>query len=306
MGRSGMSNAMANRDAPAPRPRLRAIGVSGSAVLGDPPTSYLIGDDVAIDAGAIASAIDLATQRRVRHVLLTHAHCDHTRDLPLFLANVYQPGTEPVRVHGLGPVLSALHEHVFNGVLWPKLTEFSPPPVVFQEINPDEGFDLQTGDTLIEVHPFASYHGVPATGYLIRYPSEVGPTTNEPSEPTHSIPPARPAGPIDIQTRYSALALTTDTGYDPAFFEALGNSRDLTTLVVEVSFPERMRRIAELSYHLTPSLLERGLTRVRRSHPDLRVYVTHLKPAYRDEIEAELAALDPLVRVLRSGDELSW
>jgi phosphoribosyl 1,2-cyclic phosphodiesterase len=63
--------------------------------------SFLINDEVAIDAGAIGLLADLQRQQRVRHVFITHEHLDHIATLPIFLENVYEPGPDSVEVLAL-------------------------------------------------------------------------------------------------------------------------------------------------------------------------------------------------------------
>jgi len=43
--------------------------------------SFLVNDEVAIDAGAIGLLADLQRQRRVKHVFITHEHMDHIATL---------------------------------------------------------------------------------------------------------------------------------------------------------------------------------------------------------------------------------
>lgn len=281
-------------------PVLEVLGCGGGSAPGRAPTSFLLGDEVAIDAGNLTAALELEVQARIRHVLLTHAHWDHLRDLPLFLDNTFRPGAEPVTVWGLDSVLEALKQHVFNDVIWPDLERFTPAAVRLAEVHPGDSFTLPAGDSSLEVVPFPSYHGVPATGYLIRYAFPRG-DRNERSTETPSYPTSSPPG-----ARRAALALTTDTGFAPAFFEALARTADLTALVIEVSFPNRLEELAKASHHLTPALLGAGLGDVLAAHPALRVCVSHLKPSFEAEVREELSLLDLPLRILAPGDRIGW
>jgi cAMP phosphodiesterase len=253
---------------------LKVLGCSGGVGPGSRPSCYLVGSAVAIDAGCLASALAFEEQRRVRHVLLSHSHLDHLRDLPLFLDNVYGAGEPPVSVLAPEPVLDALRAHIFNGLLWPDLIALARPFAVLEAVSP--GAAIPLGE--VEATPFASYHGLPATGYLLRRAGAAG----------------RPA----------TLALTTDTGYEPQFFADLAALEDLASLVIETSFPDRLSDVAQRSYHLTPSMLRRGLEPVLEAHPDLEVLVTHLKPSCREEVASELEGLGIPLRILADGDEL--
>ncbi|MEM7236150.1 MAG: hypothetical protein AAF517_28555, partial [Planctomycetota bacterium] len=87
-------------------------------------------------------------------------------------------------------------------------------------------------------------------------------------------------------------------------FEEFARIPALKTLVVEVSFPDRLLDLANKSYHLTPGLLRDAMRIVMDAHPDLRVLVSHLKPRHRDTLIRELARIDVPLHVLEEGDNL--
>ena len=93
--------------------------------------SFLINDEVAIDAGAIGLLADLQRQQRVRHVFITHEHLDHIATLPIFLENVYEPGPDCVELLASRAVLDFLHEDMFNGRVWPDFFDLSRPSDAF-------------------------------------------------------------------------------------------------------------------------------------------------------------------------------
>ena len=69
-------------------------------------------------------------------------------------------------------------------------------------------------------------------------------------------------------------------------------------IVVETSFPDRLEALAEVSGHLTPSLLARELDKM----PPCPVWVYHIKPMFHEETVDELTRLDGRVRVLGDGE----
>ena len=93
--------------------------------------SFLVNDEVAIDAGSIGLLADLQRQRRVKHVFITHEHLDHVATLPIFLENVYDPGPECVEVLASREVLDFLHGDMFNGRIWPDFIDLSRPSNAF-------------------------------------------------------------------------------------------------------------------------------------------------------------------------------
>jgi ribonuclease BN (tRNA processing enzyme) len=60
------------------------------------------------------------------------------------------------------------------------------------------------------------------------------------------------------------------------------------TVVLEASFPNRLARLAELSLHMTPAMAGAECAKMP---PVRNVLIVHVKPRFRQEMEAELMAL---------------
>jgi len=102
----------------------------------------------------------------------------------------------------------------------------------------------------------------------------------------------------------AAFAISGDTGPTTAFWREVNRQPGLRALLVELSFPSRMQRLADRSGHLTPRTLVGELAKVERA--GVPVYLYHLKPAFEAELRAELAELGLRgVTVLESGDEIA-
>ena len=70
--------------------------------------------------------------------------------------------------------------------------------------------------------------------------------------------------------------------------------------VFEVSFPDGMERIARLSGHLTPCLLQQRLEKIF-SHPP-QIYYCHVKPQFADKIADQMKSrLGEKIKALKSG-----
>jgi len=50
-------------------------------------TTFVIDGETALDAGALTDALPISAQRRLRRVVLTHAHLDHVADAHRALEN---------------------------------------------------------------------------------------------------------------------------------------------------------------------------------------------------------------------------
>jgi len=82
------------------------------------------------------------------------------------------------------------------------------------------------------------------------------------------------------------LLYSGDTGPTRRIWE---KAEGLTSLIVEVSFPNRMVNIAMETGHLTPSLMKKELEKMKKIPPV--IYVTHLKPQYYEEIKTEIGGM---------------
>jgi ribonuclease BN (tRNA processing enzyme) len=87
----------------------------------------------------------------------------------------------------------------------------------------------------------------------------------------------------------SSILFTSDTGPTNRIWDVANATEDLAAVITEVSFPNRMQDVADISLHMTPQTLAIELSKLRRQVP---VYLYHFKPPYVDALRAELAATD--------------
>ena len=225
-------------------------------------TSFLVDGRVAVDAGAITRALTISEQRQVRHVLITHTHMDHTNTLPFLIENSFGSSDEPVSIFCTKRVLAGVRRHLFNNDTWPDFTRIPNhlyPSVRFQEIEVELPFtinDLPGGP--LEVIAVEVNHIVPTTGLLLRQGS-------------------------------SSIIFTSDTGPTSHIWEVANATEDLAAIITEVSFPNRMQDVADVSLHLTPNTLRTELAKLDR---DVPVYLYHFKPPHIEELREEVAAAD--------------
>ena len=57
--------------------QIRVLGCSGSIAAGSRTTSFLLDDDVLIDAGTGVGDLTLDEMARIDHIFVTHSHLDH-------------------------------------------------------------------------------------------------------------------------------------------------------------------------------------------------------------------------------------
>jgi ribonuclease BN (tRNA processing enzyme) len=252
---------------------VRVLGCSGAIAAGCKTTAFLLDDDVLVDAGTGVGDLTLDELAKIDHIVLSHSHLDHVLSIPLLADSVMrQRITEseyrPIHVHALPQTLSALRQHVFNGVIWPDFTRLPTDSRPILKLVPIEvGQTLELGGKRIEVLPAA--HTVPAVGYAVDTPS-------------------------------GWWVYTGDTGPNPALWAAL-EGRRIAQLVIETAFGDDERPLADLSKHLAPSSLATELQQLAGSVP---VHITHTKPGEREAVLAEIHAIETRHRIvpLASGE----
>jgi len=218
--------------------------------------SFLVNDEVAIDAGSIGLLADLQRQRRVKHVFITHEHLDHVATLPIFLENVYEPGPDCVEVLASREVLDFLHGDMFNGRVWPDFIDLSRPSDAFVRTTAIEPLRPITRAGLT-VTPVPVSHGVDTTGLVV----DDGRTT---------------------------VAFPSDTGPTACFWEHLASLDRLDAVFLEASFPRSLADLATVTGHLSTATFADEIDKLPRQ---VRWIVVHRKARYAEVIARELESL---------------
>ena len=103
--------------------QIRVLGCSGGIGLGLATTSFLVDNDILIDAGTGVASLTIEEMRPIRHVFLTHSHLDHIAELPLLADTLFDElVARPIIVHAQQQTVGALQQHIFNGRIWPDFT----------------------------------------------------------------------------------------------------------------------------------------------------------------------------------------
>jgi ribonuclease BN (tRNA processing enzyme) len=248
--------------------RIRVLGCSGSIAAGDRTTSFLLDDDVLIDAGTGVGDLTLEEMAAVDHILVTHSHLDHVLAIGLLADSVtrrrHAERRPPVRVHALAATLAALRTHIFNGVIWPDFTRLpSAAEPVLELVAIEVGQVLEAGTHRIEV--LSASHTVPAVGYAVLGGAAGG----------------------------GAWVFTGDTGPNPALWARLAKMQ-VDALVIETAFRDDEHELAGISKHLCPAMLKVELAQLTRP---MDVYITHIKPGEVDAVMSEIGAQDSPHRI---------
>ena len=260
-----------------PPSRLK-VRLLPSSTAADPQrqflTTFVVDDTLAIDAGSLAFALTIEEMRRICHILITHAHADHTASLPIFIAEVFPTLTVPIVIHAIPQVIDALRRFVFNGDIWPDFARIPllnglAPALEFCPAEP--GTPALIGN--LQVTPIRVNHVVPTVGFL-------------------------------VEGQGAGFAITSDTYVTDEIWTAASRSERIKAIFVDVSYPNEMEDLAAASLHFTPRSLAADLKKLTR---DVPVGVVHIKPAYREAVLRQLAALrDPRISVVEIGRSYEW
>jgi ribonuclease BN (tRNA processing enzyme) len=236
-------------------------------------TCFLIDDRVTVDAGSIAIALSDEQRSTVRDVIVTHPHMDHIASLPIFIDDLFGFLKEPIRVHATAEVIETLERDIFNWVVYPRFSELSNdrgPVMEYVPIRAGEEFRVAH----LRVTAVPVNHIVPTVGLVVS----------------------------DDKT---TVAFSSDTYETEEFWQLVNSTAHIDALLIEASFPDSMAKLAEVSRHFTPALLNKELRKL--NHNGLDILAVHLKPAYRDKLISELEALNiPRLAVMEPGREYEW
>src|ERR1700704_137755 len=98
--------------------KIRVLGCSGGIGGGLRTTSFLVDEDVLIDAGTGVGDLSLAELTLIDHIFVTHSHLDHVNSIAFFLDSVGSLRPQPVTVYATAPTIATLKKHPFNWHIW--------------------------------------------------------------------------------------------------------------------------------------------------------------------------------------------
>lgn len=236
--------------------KLKALGCYGGNMPGHGMTSFLVNDTIALDAGWVSNALSLKEQVKVKDILISHSHLDHTCTLPFLIDNNFTVPGFSLRIYAIPDVVSAMRNHLFNNQTWPDFTCLPndlTPVLKLVEIQPEEPFSING----LTVRAVEVSHSVPTAGYI-------------------------------LEDKKGAIAFSSDTGPTERFWKIANAVKGLKAIITECSFPNTYQNLADVSGHLTPSTLEQELRKIRE---DVPIYLYGGKPKHLAVIDRELKAL---------------
>lgn len=235
--------------------KLRVLGSAGAELPDFRPPAFLLDDQLLLDAGTIGSVLSEEEQWQIHTIFITHSHLDHIRSIPALADNIIIKNlSHSVSVRSIADVITAMQDHLFNNTIWPDFTKIpsaDDPVITFSTITPYHEYSVKGYSiTAIPVN-----HTVPTVGYLVKSGGRT-------------------------------LVYTGDTGPTEEIWRYCSGA---DALIVEVSFPDSMQALAELTKHLTSAMLVKELAKIEVLPK--RILITHPKPQYYEQILKEVNEL---------------
>ena len=236
--------------------KLRVLGCYGGNIPGHGMTSFLVNDTVALDAGWVSAALSLKEQVKVKDILISHSHLDHTCALPFLIDNNFSAPGFSLRIYAVKEVIASMKNHLFNNTTWPDFTCLPnnlTPVLRLIEIAPEQPFTING----LKFKAVEVTHIVPTTGFI-------------------------------VEDGRGVIAFSSDTGPTQRFWEVTNETKKLKAVITETSFPNELQDLAHVSGHLTPATLDQELRKLKR---DVPVYLYGFKPKHFKVIKQQIRAL---------------
>jgi ribonuclease BN (tRNA processing enzyme) len=289
--------------------RVRVLGCHGGETPRHRTTCFLIDERITIDAGAVCRSLSLDEQVKIDHMLISHSHMDHVKDLALLADQVIGRRKTPVALHCGPETAETLQSSYFNNYLWPDFTKIPTPQAPVMRIDVHE-----------PIVPFR----LPAPGAapVAPTPARARATKKSPagkkapkkkastgkSSGRTLLPPPEPLAPGEFEVCYipvthpvesmamlirgtsGSILYTSDTGPTTRLWQLVNETADLRGMFVELSFPNHMQALADVAGHFTPQTLDAEMKKVAR-RDEIPLFVYHLKPTFYEVTKNELSAL---------------
>ncbi len=255
---------------------IKILGAYGTKSKGFATSSLYLNPENVIDAGNLLDPLE-EKSLEIENIWLTHSHLDHIADIAYILDNYFSQRTKTLNIIALPQTIQAIRENFLNDSIWP---DFSVIPMHnstdmalrYREVELSKEYKIGADEY---IRAFETDHTVASCGYIY--------TKGE-----------------------KAILVTADTYSLKKMIAEVEKNSQITTIIVECSFPSYMKELAEESKHLTPQLLFEQLNELKRD--DVKLYINHLKPIYINEIVDEIENLSGKWKpiVLNDGDFINF
>lgn len=236
---------------------IEVLGCYGNIIGDYHTTAFLINDSLLLDAGTVTEVLDDERLKDIKHVLISHTHIDHLKGLFPLVDELVMMGSFGFELISTAEILRSISDNLFNDLIWPDFTAIPSERRAIMKLREIETGKSSLVDNL-SVQPIPVSHTVACVGYLIK---EEG----------------------------SGFMYTADTGLTERFWELAREGSGIEFIIADVSFPNRLEKLAMKSGHMTLSMLVERLERFNLGH--MKVFISHMKPIFLKEILSDLTLL---------------
>jgi ribonuclease BN (tRNA processing enzyme) len=251
--------------------KIKVLGGHGGLAKGFETTSFLIDDVLLIDAGAVASTLSIEQQMKIENILISHCHLDHIKDLAFICDNCFGLRSRPFEVYTHATVKKIIKDHLLNDIVWPDFTSIpdsTNPTMIINTIQEEK--NIQLGEYLIT--PVKVKHAHDAMGFI-------------------------------VEKDDCAVLFTLDTGPTDRIWQFAKENKKLKAIFTEVSFPNSLHKVAEISDHHTPNSIHAEIAKMPKVVP---VILGHLKPNFLQEIKREVHEIGESRIIIMEKDGLEF
>lgn len=239
--------------------KIKILGAYGTKAKGFGTSSFYLNSKNVIDAGNLLDSLQ-ESSIEIENIWLTHSHLDHIADMAYILDNYFSLRSKTLNIIALPETIKVLKENFLNDSIWP---DFSVIPMSnskemalkYTEIELSREYKIGENEF---IKAFETDHTVASCGYVYKKDEQ-------------------------------AVLITADTYSLDSMINEVENDINITSIVVECSFPSEMKELAVESKHLTPELLFSKLEKLKRD--DVKLYINHIKPSFLKEIMKEIEDL---------------
>ncbi|MDF1876568.1 HD domain-containing protein [Sulfurimonas sp. SAG-AH-194-L11] len=237
--------------------QITILGAYGTKSKGYGTTAFYLNKKNVIDAGNLLEPLNIESID-IENIWMTHSHLDHIIDIAYILDNYFNLRKKSLNIIGLPETIKAIKENFLNDTIWPdfskiQLTLSREMAVTYTELELEEEYVIGENESL---RAFKTDHTVESCGYI-------------------------------YTKKGASVLITADTHSLDNAIEEINENTNISSIVMECSFPSEMRELAINSKHLTPELLFEKLEAIKRE--DIVIYIHHIKPAFFKRISDEIA-----------------
>jgi ribonuclease BN (tRNA processing enzyme) len=236
--------------------KFKVLGCYGGNIPGHGMTSFLVNDSLALDAGWVSGALSLKEQVKVKDILISHSHLDHTCTLPFLIDNNFSAPGFSLRIYAIPEVIASMKNHLFNNHTWPDFTclpNDMTPVLKLVDVAEEKPFSING----LTIRAVRVSHIVPTTGFI-------------------------------LEDKKGAIGFSSDTGPTQKFWDLVNQTKNIRAVITESSFPNELQDLANASGHMTPQSLDQELEKLKL---DVPVYLYGCKPKHLGVIKKQVRDL---------------